>query len=230
MATSATTSDIYRFGSFEFDPQTGELRKKNLRVRLEGQPVAVLAMLLEHPGQLVTREELQKRLWPSDTFVDFEQSLNAAIRRLRLALDDSAASPRYVETLARRGYRWIAPLQEVSARAALNPDPSTVSDRSQSGIKASTAILLAGLAVILLVAVFLIHRAMRSPSGVVQGRLLIAVTPLRNLSGDPGQNYFAQGLTEEIITQLGAVIAVSPEKPCTVISIGIRHLMISHQV
>jgi TolB-like protein/DNA-binding winged helix-turn-helix (wHTH) protein len=209
LATSTTTSGTYRFGSFEFNLQTGELRKKGLRVRLEGQPVAVLTILLKHPSELVTREELQRRLWPSDTFVDFEQSLNAAIRRLRLALDDSAASPRYVETLARRGYRWIAPLQGVPSSAALNPDPPGMPEPTRSGIQTRAAMLLVGLAVILLVAAFVIHRAMRSPSSVVQGRLLIAVTPLENLSGDPGQNYFVQGLTEEIITQLGQL---SPEQ------------------
>jgi DNA-binding winged helix-turn-helix (wHTH) protein len=85
LATNTTRSGTYRFGSFEFDLETGELRKKGFRVRLEGQPIAVLTILLEHPGELVAREDLQRRLWPSDTFVDFEQSLNAAIRRLRLA-------------------------------------------------------------------------------------------------------------------------------------------------
>ena len=108
--SNSTKPSLYRFGTFEFHPQTGELRKQGLHIRLEGQPVAVLAMLLDRPNQLVTREELQKRLWPSDTFVDFEQSLNAAVRRLRLALDDSAETPRYVETLARKGYRWVAPV------------------------------------------------------------------------------------------------------------------------
>jgi DNA-binding winged helix-turn-helix (wHTH) protein len=99
---------LYRFGSFEFQSQTGELRKEGMRVWLEGQPVVILTMLLEHSNDLFTREELQKKLWPGDTLVDFEQSLNAAIRRLRSVLDDSAESPRYIETLARRGYRWIA--------------------------------------------------------------------------------------------------------------------------
>src|SRR6266566_6359900 len=100
VAVNSGKSCLCCFGSFEFDPQTGELRKQGLRIRLEGQPVAILAKLLERRGELVTREELQKKLWPSDTFVDFEQSLNAAIRRLRLALGDSAESPCYIETLA----------------------------------------------------------------------------------------------------------------------------------
>src|SRR5580704_19192046 len=98
------------FGSFEFDPKTGELRKHGLRVKLQGQPVEMLTMLLEHPGQVVTREALQKRLWAANTYVDFEQSLNAAIKRLRAALGDSADAPLFIETLPRQGYRFIAPL------------------------------------------------------------------------------------------------------------------------
>src|SRR5262249_18075586 len=119
----------YRFGSFEFDPQSSELRKRGLRVRLEGQPVAILAMLLERPNQLVTREELQKKLWSSDTFVDFEQSLNAAIRRLRVALDDSAESPRYIETLARKGYRWVAPVEGARPAGTVVSQPAEVTTK-----------------------------------------------------------------------------------------------------
>jgi len=101
-------SHEYRFGQFAFDLQTEELRKDGVRLKIQGQPLEILAILLERPGQLVTREEFQKKLWPSDTFVDFESGLNAAVRRLREALNDSAETPRYVETLARRGYRFIA--------------------------------------------------------------------------------------------------------------------------
>ena len=101
---------VARFAAFEFDLGTGELRKHGLRIKLNGQPVDVLTMLIEHAGEVVTREELQKRLWASDTYVDFEHSLNAAIKRLRAALGDSADAPRFVETLARQGYRFIAPL------------------------------------------------------------------------------------------------------------------------
>src|SRR5262245_59995505 len=96
------------FGTFEADLRSGELRKDGIRVRLEGQPFQVLAALLERPGQLVTREELQKELWPGETFVDFEQGINAAVKRLRVALEDSAENPRFIETLPRRGYRFIA--------------------------------------------------------------------------------------------------------------------------
>src|SRR5689334_3285370 len=106
-----------RFGVFEFDLRSGELRKQGRKIRLEGQPVRVLGKLLERPGELVTREELQRALWRSDTFVNFEHSLNAAVKRLRQALNDAGANPRFVETLARRGYRFIAPVAVAGAAA-----------------------------------------------------------------------------------------------------------------
>ncbi|HEY6370087.1 MAG TPA: winged helix-turn-helix domain-containing protein [Candidatus Sulfotelmatobacter sp.] len=102
---------VARFGLFELDLSAGELRKSGVKLRLQGQPFQVLALLLERAGEVVTREELQQKLWPSDTFVDFDHSLNTAINKVREALGDSASSPRYVETLARRGYRFIAPVQ-----------------------------------------------------------------------------------------------------------------------
>ena len=102
---------VARFGLFELDLSAGELRKSGVKLRLQGQPFQVLAFLLERAGEVVTREELQQKLWPSDTFVDFDHSLNTAINKVREALGDSASSPRYVETLARRGYRFIAPVQ-----------------------------------------------------------------------------------------------------------------------
>jgi DNA-binding winged helix-turn-helix (wHTH) protein len=104
-------SRIARFGLFELDLNAGELRKSGVKLRLQEQPFQVLALLLERAGNVVTREELQQQLWPSDTFVDFDHSLNTAINKVRDVLGDSASSPRYVETLARRGYRFIAPVQ-----------------------------------------------------------------------------------------------------------------------
>lgn len=114
---SPAKSNVIGFGVYEFNVVTGELRKDGIQMRLEGQPLTILQMLLERPGELVTREELQKRLWPGETFVDFEHSLNAAVKRLRAALSDSADQPRYIETQARRGYRFIAPLDGVVASA-----------------------------------------------------------------------------------------------------------------
>src|SRR5690349_294481 len=121
-------SQVVRFGRFEVDLRLGELRKNGLRVKLTGQPFQILVILLEHPGDLVTREQLQQRLWSSDTFVDFDRGLNAAINRVREALGDSAENPRFVETLPRRGYRFIAPLADSgAARAPLPAAESNVS-------------------------------------------------------------------------------------------------------
>lgn len=119
MAVPQNNSTVARFGVFEVDLRAGELRKSGVKLRLQGQPFQVLALLLEHAGDVVTREELQQKLWPSDTFVDFDHSLNTAINKVRDVLGDSASSPRYVETLARRGYRFIAPVQSEAQSAAL---------------------------------------------------------------------------------------------------------------
>src|SRR4029077_2640355 len=100
MRTPSLASPAYRFGDFVLDPQAGELRKGGCKLKIQGKPVEILTLLLENPGRVVTRDELQKHLWPSDTFVDFEHGLNSAVRRLREALNDSAESPRYIETLA----------------------------------------------------------------------------------------------------------------------------------
>ena len=107
MKTFSSAPPTLRFGVFELDPRAGELRKKGMKIRLQGQPVEILVMLLEHPGETITREELQKKLWPADTFVDFEQGLNNAIKRLRAALDDNPENPHFIETLPRHGYRFI---------------------------------------------------------------------------------------------------------------------------
>jgi DNA-binding winged helix-turn-helix (wHTH) protein len=151
---SASGGEI-RFGAFEFEPETGELRKHGLRIKLRGQPIEVLTMLLQHPGKTVTREELQRGLWPSDTYVDFEPSLNAAMKRLRAALCDSAGKPRFIETLAGRGYRFIAPVtqpaEEVPAPAATvapNPQPDVEPARRPQGALRGAAIVAAAVLLI----------------------------------------------------------------------------------
>jgi DNA-binding winged helix-turn-helix (wHTH) protein len=132
MAVPQNHNRIARFGVFELDLSTGELRKSGVRLRLQGQPIQVLTVLLERAGDVVTREELRQKLWASDTFVDFDHSLNTAINKVREALGDSASSPRFVETLARRGYRFIAPVQlpvpaaEANGRSAENSGTPTV--------------------------------------------------------------------------------------------------------
>ncbi len=110
MEETVRSPRLIRFGTFELDPQSGELRKSGLKLKLTGLPFQVLAILLEHPGAVVTREELQKRLWP-DTFVDVDHSLNTSVNKIREVLGDSAENPRFVETLPRRGYRFIAPIE-----------------------------------------------------------------------------------------------------------------------
>ena len=114
---------IVRFGAFEVDLFTGELRKHGLRVRIQQQPYQILAALLEHPGEVVSRDELVRRLWPNGTFVDFDRGLNAAVTRLRQALSDSAENPRYMETVARRGYRFLNAIERVRGRRATCPKP-----------------------------------------------------------------------------------------------------------
>src|SRR5690242_19768983 len=103
-------SGLIRFGVFEVNTQTGELRKHGLKIKLRDQPFQVLSLLLERPGQVVTRDELQKKLWTADTFVDFDRGMNKAVNQLREALGDSADSPRFIETLPKRGYRFVAPV------------------------------------------------------------------------------------------------------------------------
>jgi cholera toxin transcriptional activator len=150
MPASPNNSRIARFGIFEADLSAGELRKSGVKLRLQGQPFQVLALLVERAGEVVTREDLRQKLWPSDTFVDFDHSLNTAINKVREALGDSASSPRYVETLARRGYRFIGPVEipkpglqdnvAGTAPSALSPDKSgTVSSAPAPVFAASAA-------------------------------------------------------------------------------------------
>lgn len=115
---NASNQRLFRFGIFEADEQTGELRKQGRRLPLQGQPFQVLVMLLERPGELVTRAEIRARLWPEGTFVDFDHSLNTAVNKIRDVLGDSAGSPRFIETLARRGYRFLAPVEVLDGNSA----------------------------------------------------------------------------------------------------------------
>src|SRR6266513_1337992 len=133
MGQSADLHRILCFGSFEVDVVSGELRRQGLKIRLQDQPFRLLVLLLDHPGDVVTREKVRETLWPADTNVDFDHSLNTAVRKLREALGDSAEAPRYVETIARRGYRFIAPVAPLptgevapsdgAAAASLTPSP-----------------------------------------------------------------------------------------------------------
>jgi TolB-like protein/DNA-binding winged helix-turn-helix (wHTH) protein/Tfp pilus assembly protein PilF len=205
-----------RFGVFEADIRSGELAKRGRRVRLEAKPFQLLAMLLERPGELLTREELSGKLWP-DTIVDFDHGLNKAVAKIREALGDSAENPRFIETVARRGYRFLADVT-VTGRGEPQIAPqvsSPGSDASLSGLtEAGTSprrpprawrLLDLGLG-LLLVAVLSWSFYPRSPSAPAIRSL--AVLPLENLSGDPSQDYFAQGITDELITRLAQIGAL----------------------
>ena len=135
------SSPRYRFGTFEADAATGELRKQGMRVKLNTQPFQVLLMLLARPGELLTREEISSELWPDGTFVDYEHGVNSAVNRIREALGDTAASPRFVETLARRGYRFVAPVERISVepiRARIAPGETPWPAATESAAPAST--------------------------------------------------------------------------------------------
>jgi len=160
------TSPI-RFGAFEVDTRSGELRRQGLRLKLQEQPFQVLVLLLEHPGEVVTREELTKKLWRDNTFVDFDRGLNKAINRLREVLRDSAEKPRFIETLPHRGYRFIAPVES-------------------AGVDSANATQVRG------------HR-LPQPIPRIDSLLVL---PLDNHSGDPAQEYFADGMTEELISAI----------------------------
>ena len=137
---SAGFSGVLRFGAFEVDLRPGELRKHGLKIKLQNQPFQILAMLLAQPGEMVTREELRQKLWPAETFVDFDHGLNNAIKRLREALGDSADSPRFIETLARRGYRLIVPVDEMGAGFKVTPTlPAVGGDGGAAAVKARNA-------------------------------------------------------------------------------------------
>jgi cholera toxin transcriptional activator len=134
----------YRFGVFEVDARTGELRRKGVRVKLNAQPLQVLLLLLARPGELLTREEISRELWPDGTFVDYEHGVNSAVNRIREALSDTAASPRFIETLARRGYRFVAPVETIPAAespsaAAQRAPSSSNGSESESGPARETA-------------------------------------------------------------------------------------------
>jgi TolB-like protein/DNA-binding winged helix-turn-helix (wHTH) protein/Tfp pilus assembly protein PilF len=190
-----------RFGTFELDRRTGELRKDGRKVKLQEQPFRILELLLADPGEVVTREQLRTTVWPADTFVDFDDGLNSAIRKLRQALDDSAENPRFVETLPKRGYRFIAPLAVESGRGEESEPPAR--DPMHAWLPAPWTRLLVGLAVLAVVAA---SAAIWWPQ--LQGSRpvrSIAVLPLENLSRDPDQEYFADGMTDELITNLAQI-------------------------
>ncbi len=213
MQPATQPARILRFGIFEVDLRAGELRKSGLKVRLQEQPFQLLAALLEQPGEVVTREELRSRLWPPGTYVDFDHSLNTAVKRLREALGDSADNPRFVETLTGRGYRFLAPVEEVVSPAAgpasltvpPGPEPAAGAPRWWM-VGGAVAVLLAVLAAIV---VLNLGGWKERLSGASARRIQsVAVLPLENLTGDPAQEYFADGMTDALITELAQIQAL----------------------
>lgn len=227
MATTSQARRI-RFGAFEVDLSSSEVFKHGIRIRLQDQPFQILTILLERPGELISREELRKRLWTDDTFVDFDAGMNAAIRRLRDALSDSADQPRYIQTLPRHGYRFIAYVATVDGgynpavaethsghadrgsldllNDSIEPVPATLvaganSARMQWLVGFGLTVVLA--TIITIGTVGWRHRLFATHAS--NGIQSIAVLPLQNLSGDSSQDYFADGMTEALITNLAQI-------------------------
>jgi TolB-like protein/DNA-binding winged helix-turn-helix (wHTH) protein len=191
---------LIRFGLFEVDLRAGELRKNGVKIKLQEQPFRVLVTLLQHIGHVVTREELRRELWPTDTFVDFDHGLNAAVKRLRDALEDSAENPLFIETLPRHGYRFItATVPDAPQRKTNNSFLRTWS----LGLVAVTILVVAAL-LFAVDAGGLRSKVLSRTATQPQIRSL-AVLPLTNISADPEQEYFADGMTEELISELSRI-------------------------
>src|SRR5260370_41550002 len=198
------------FDAYEADLRAGELRKHGFRIPLEDRPFRALVILLQHANPVVTREELQAQLWPSDVFIDFNQGLNAAIGKIRRALNDSPEKPRFIETLGRRGYRFIG---QVSAEPLESATETTVLPpvESESGVHrlhwprfqgAAAAVLLALIALGYVIQSRGPLKRMFWSIGAGQRIKSLAVLPLENLSEEPGQEYFVDGMTDELIANL----------------------------
>jgi TolB-like protein/DNA-binding winged helix-turn-helix (wHTH) protein/Flp pilus assembly protein TadD len=233
MLPSAGSEGVYRFGLFEVDGRTGELRKQGRIVKLRGRPFDILLLLLSRGGDLISREELCQQLWPADTFVDFDHGLNSAMNRLREALGDSAESPRYVETLPKRGYRFIAPIEvvkrsppgwsisgpataaaEQSADAPTPAVPPTItdpplrppSDPAQAArlSRGSRVVLVATTAALAAaIVVAALYLKIGRPDAGRAAKMTLAVLPFENLSSEADQDFFSDGFTDEMIAELG---------------------------
>jgi TolB-like protein/DNA-binding winged helix-turn-helix (wHTH) protein/Flp pilus assembly protein TadD len=201
MATSQSPVQVVRFEGFEANLRSRELRRDGERVRLPDQSFEVLVMLIEKSGELVSREEVRQRLWSSDTFVDFDHGLNNAVKRLRDALQDSAETPRFIETLPRRGYRFIGTIDSPSRH------PQDISETVPEIRLRRPIVLVFALAAALVLLLSLVgsYFFKKPPASVAPKPfpIMLAVLPFQNLSGDPSQEYFTDGLTEEMISQMG---------------------------
>jgi len=200
-----------RLGEFQIDFASGELRRSGYVVRLKPQPCRVLALLVARPGQTVSREEIQKEVWGGDTFVDFERGLNSCIKQIRAALNDDPDAPRYIETIPRRGYRLIAPVETATPVSAVLQDHApSISSASSTAAPGSSPFLrrsavIVALIVVTIAAVTLGVRHSRPEPEKIR----LIVLPFTNLSGDAGEDFLGDGLSEEMITQLGEL---APQK------------------
>jgi TolB-like protein/DNA-binding winged helix-turn-helix (wHTH) protein len=198
------SSGMFRFGDFEADTRSGELRKNGSRVPLQEQPFQVLSVLLERPGELVRREELRQQVWPRDTFVEFDHALNTAVKKIRSALGDDANAPRYVETIPKRGYRFMAPVMTAGnfpasqVKETLNGGPGGRAHRWLPRTAAGKA-----LAATVLVSVALLGMRWRTTArGATDKRIVLAVLPFEDWSDDARHATLCDGITQELITQL----------------------------
>lgn len=212
--TNPSPLRIIRFGVFEVDLTSGELRKAGLRQKLVGQPFQLLQALLERPGEIVTRDELRQRIWPENTFVDYELALKKAVNRLREVLGDSAESPRYIETIPRRGYRFIGSIapsipseseeRQPSVGEASEPLKSATRDTGRFVKRIAGFSLLAIAAIVLWLNAGKLRTRIFATSASIQIHS-VAVIPFKNLSNDPEQEYFVDGMTDELITDLAKI-------------------------
>jgi TolB-like protein/DNA-binding winged helix-turn-helix (wHTH) protein/Tfp pilus assembly protein PilF len=201
----------YEFGVFTVEPSGGELRKQGVRLKLQERPFQLLVCLLERPGEVISRDELRQRLWPDGTFVDFDHNISSAINKLRTVLNDSASSPRFIETVGSRGYRFLADVKRISSDPVAASQPAK-QQQPEVPVIAATIVpppkgrwkLVAGITLILsiLVAGYFQWVRKTSISNAPVSRVMVAVLPFQNLTGDPGQDYFSDGLTEEMIAEL----------------------------
>src|SRR4051812_19348384 len=202
MAHPAPSLGHYQFGVYTVDVRAFELRKHGVRIKVQERPLQILIMLLERPGEVLTRDELKKRLWPEGTFVDFDHGISSAVNKLRAALNDSAHHPRYIETLGRQGYRFIYPVApHLTPLRVMQQRPVALPKAKR--LRWPAALIIAAL-VIAVVATGVLLRNRRAP-GTAPTIRSIAVLPLKNLSSDPEQEYFSEGLTDELITRLASL-------------------------
>jgi len=218
VTTSTPPSSRFRFDAFEVDLRSGEVWERGNRIRLQDQPFQVLRVLLERRGDIVTRDELKQALWPADTFVDFDHGLNTAVKKIRDVLGDSTERPRYIETIPRRGYRFIAPLihcgpatvlPAMDGELPMSYAPDTIHPAVSAPSEGKTVLptMFLGAAALLAVVTLglVLYRGSAARSVKQPAIKSLAVLPLRNLSGDPTQEYLADGMTEALIGRLSGV-------------------------